>query len=183
MNSLICHYGWNVVRTWILSFLVHCIYYQSQKIPAFLLCNIFCQYSTLVPSLIPYTHTPTHTHTHTTHTQFSLCFLPVTWEKHLELGDGIPGKVFLSFLFQKKRKPFVKLSYLAWLTLWLFQDILNIWNRDHGVIIMNAFLLVNVFLWKKSLRGVAVEPVQCSQKFSVCCSVKSLVIFSAGRNL
>ena len=125
----------------------------------------------------------THTHTHTKHTQFSLCFLPVTWEKHLELGDGIPGKVFLSFLFQKKRKPFVKLSYLAWLTLWLFQDILNIWNRDHGVIIMNAFLLVNVFLWKKSLRGVAVEPVQCSQKFSVCCSLKSLVIFSAGRNL
>ena len=126
-------------------FSVYWIYYQSQKIPTFLVCNSFV--STILESSPP------------TFFPVSFLLLEKTFGRQ---RDGVPNKVLLSFLFQKKRKPFFKakplgLAYFV-TVLGLIDKYLeqrpNI-NRELSLWMLFLFLLLlfKVLLWKRSLEG------------------------------
>ena len=119
---------------------------------------------------------------------FSLSFLPVTWENIWRQRDGIPNKVLLSFLFQKKRKPFVKAKPLG---LAYFVTILGLIDKYWEQRPENYHYGYSFFFF--FCQGASLEEkfggerlwklLNACRSFSGGWSLKSLVIFSAGRNL
>lgn len=123
-------------------FSVYWIYYQSQKIPTFLVCNSFV--STILESSPP------------TFFPVSFLLLEKTFGRQ---RDGIPNKVLLSFLFQKKRKPFFKAKPLG---LAYFVTLLGLIDKyleqrpesyHYGCCFCFCFFLFKMLLWKRSLEG------------------------------
>ena len=154
-------------------FSVYWIYYQSQKIPTFLVCNSFV--STILESS-PRTFFPV-----------SFLLLEKTFGRQ---RDGIPNKVLLSFLFQKKRKPFFKAKPLG---LAYFVTLLGLIDKyleqrpesyHYGCCFCFCFFFVQDASLEEKFGGERLwKLLNACRHFSGGWSLKSLVIFSAGRNL
>ena len=135
-------------------FSVYWIYYQSQKIPTFLVCNSFV--STILESSPP------------TFFPVSFLLLEKTFGRQ---RDGVPNKVLLSFLFQKKRKPFFKAKPLG---LAYFVTVLGLIDKyleqrpesyRYGCCFCFCCCCSRCFSGREVWRGKAVEAVECLQTF------------------